>query len=68
MRNRHTQTIRDIDWLYEKLKVVLLEMYERDWSDLSIQQYYDKAILELTIELQHDRKTEQDRERDTEPF
>ena len=68
MRNRHTQTIRDIDWLYEKLKVVLLEMYERDWEDISIQQYYDKAILELTIELQHDRKTEQDRERDTEPF
>lgn len=68
MRNRHTQAIRDIDWLYEKLKVVLLEMNERDWSDLVIQQYYDKAILELTIELQHDRKTEQDRERDTEPF
>lgn len=68
MRNRHTQSIRDIDWLYEKLKVVLLEMNERDWSDLAIQQYYDKAILELTRELQHDRKTEQDRERDTEPF
>lgn len=68
MRNRHTHIIQDIDWLYEKLKVVLLEMNERLWSDPSIQQYYDKAILELTRELQHDRKTEQDRERDTEPF
>ncbi len=68
MRNRHTQIIRDIEWLYEKLKVVLLEMNERDWSDPDIQQYYDKAILELTRELQYDRKIEQDRERDTEPF
>lgn len=68
MRNSHTQAIRDIDWLYEKLKVVLLEMNERNWADLVIQGYYDKAILELTRELQHDRKTAQDRERDTDPF
>ena len=42
MSDRNEQIIRDIDWLYEKLKVVLLEMNEREWEDRGLHQYYDK--------------------------
>lgn len=68
MSDRNTQIIRDIDWLYEKLKVVLLEMNEREWEDRELHQYYDKAILDITRELKHDRQEIQDRKRDAEPF
>ena len=68
MSDRNTQIIRDIDWLYEKLKIVLLEINEREWEDRNLQQYYDKAILNITRELKHDRQEIQDRKRDAEPF
>lgn len=68
MSDRNTQIIRDIDWLYEKLKIVLLEMNEREWEDRELHQYYDKAILDITRELKHDRQEIQDRKRDAEPF
>lgn len=68
MSDRNTQIIRDIDWLYEKLKVVLLEMNEREWEDRELHQYYDKAVLDITRELKHDRQEIQDRKRDAEPF
>lgn len=63
MSDRNTQIIRDIDWLYEKLKVVLLEMNEREWEDMSMHQYYDAAILSITDELKSDRQDEMDRAR-----
>ena len=68
MSDRNTQIIRDIDWLYEKLKIVLLEMNEREWEDRELHQYYDKAVLDITRELKHDRQEIQDRKRDSEPF
>ena len=68
MSDRNEQIIRDIDWLYEKLKIVLLEMNEREWEDLELHQYYDKTILDITRELKHDRQEIQDRKRDAEPF
>lgn len=68
MSDRNAQIIRDIDWLYEKLKIVLLEMNEREWEDRELHQYYDKAVLDITRELKHDRQEIQDRKRDTEPF
>ena len=68
MSDRNTQIIRDIDWLYEKLKIVLLEMNEREWEDRELHQYYDKAVLDITRELKHDRQEIQDRKRDAEPF
>lgn len=68
MSDRNEQIIRDIDWLYEKLKVVLLEMNEREWEDRELHQYYDKALLDITRELKHDRQDIQDRKRDADPF
>ena len=68
MSDRNTQIIRDLDWLYEKLKIVLLEMNEREWEDRELHQYYDKAVLDITRELKHDRQEIQDRKRDSEPF
>ena len=68
MSDRNKQIIRDIDWLYEKLKIVLLEMNEREWEDRGLYQYYDKALLDITRELKHDRQEIQDRKRDAEPF
>lgn len=68
MSDRNAQIIRDIDWLYEKLKVVLLEMNEREWEDQELHQYYDKAVLDITRELKHDRQEVRDRKRDVEPF
>ena len=68
MSDRNEQIIRDIDWLYEKLKVVLLEMNEREWEDRELHQYYDKAVLDITRELKHDRQEIQDRKRDADPF
>lgn len=68
MSDRNEQIIRDIDWLYEKLKVVLLEMNEREWEDRELHQYYDKAVLDITRELKYDRQEIQDRKRDAEPF
>lgn len=68
MSDRNSQIIRDIDWLYEKLKIVLLEMNERGWEDRGLHQYYDKAVLDITRELKHDRQEIQDRRRDAEPF
>ena len=68
MSDRNAQIIRDIDWLYEKLKIVLLEMNEREWEDRGLQQYYDKSVLDITRELKHDRQEIQDRKRDAEPF
>ena len=68
MRNTHTEKLRDINWLYEKLKVLLLEMNEREWEDRELHQYYDKAVLDITRELKHDRKEINDRKRDAEPF
>lgn len=68
MSDRNEQIIRDIDWLYEKLKVVLLEMNEREWEDQELHQYYDKAVLDITRELKHDRQEIRDRKRDAEPF
>ena len=61
MRNTHTEKLRDINWLYEKLKVLLLEMNEKDWEDMSMHQYYDAAILGITDELKQDRKDETER-------
>ena len=68
MSDRNTQIIRDLDWLYEKLKIVLLEMNEREWEDRELHQYYDKAVLDITRELNRDRQEIQDRKRDAEPF
>ena len=68
MSDRNEQIIRDIDWLYEKLKIVLLEMNEREWEDRGLYQYYDKSLLDITRELKHDRQEIQDRKRDAEPF
>ena len=68
MSDRNAQIIRDIDWLYEKLKVVLLEMNEREWEDRGMHQYYDNAVLDITRELKHDRHDIQDRKRDADPF
>lgn len=61
MRNTHTEKLRDINWLYEKLKVLLLEMNERDWEDMTMHQYYDAAILSITDELKQDRVDETER-------
>ena len=61
MRNTHTEKLRDINWLYEKMKVLLLEMNERDWEDMTMHQYYDAAILSITDELKHDRVDEIER-------
>ena len=68
MSDRNEQIIRDIDWLYEKLKVVLLEMNEREWEDMAMHQYYDKAVLDITRELKHDRQEIRDRKRDEDSF
>ena len=68
MSDSNSHIIRDIDWLYEKLKIVLLEMNEREWEDRGLQQYYDKSVLDTTRELKHDRQEIQDRKRDAEPF
>ena len=61
MRNTHTEKLRDIDWLYEKLKVLLLEMNERNWEDMTMHQYYDSAILSVTNELKQDLVDETER-------
>ena len=61
MRNTHTEKLRDINWLYEKMKVLLLEMNERDWEDMTMHQYYDAAILSITDELKQDRVDEIER-------
>ena len=68
MSDRNTQIIRDIDWLYAKLKAVLLVMNERECEYRGLHQYYDKAVLDITRELKHDRQEIQDRKRDAEPF
>ena len=61
MSSRHEAKLRDINWLYEKLKVLLLEMNEREWEDMSMHQYYDAAILSITDELKSDRIDETER-------
>lgn len=65
MNSRHEAKLRDINWLYEKLKIVLLEMNEREWEDMSMHQYYDAAILSITDELKSDRQDEMERARES---
>ena len=65
MSSRHAEKLRDINWLYEKLKIVLLEMNEREWEDMSMHQYYDAAILSITDELKSDRIDEMERARES---
>ena len=64
MSSRHAEKLRDINWLYEKLKIILLEMNEREWEDMSMHQYYDAAILSITDELKSDRQDEMERARE----